>query len=53
MNKSRCKTCKYYNSFFNGCNLHVEEVYLGEGDFDVYPVNIKDISKSECEYEEE
>lgn len=51
MNKSKCITCRHYDSFFNGCNLYYEDVYLGEGDFDVYPVNIKDISKSECEYE--
>ena len=53
MNKSKCRTCVYYDSFFNGCNLNIKEVYLGEGDFDVYPVNIKDISELECEYEEE
>ena len=52
MNKSRCKTCEYYDPFFNGCNLNIKEVYLGEGYFDVYPVSIKCVSKSECKYEE-
>ena len=52
MNKSRCKTCEYYDPFFNGCNLNIKEVYLGEGYFDVYPVSIKCVSKSECEYDE-
>ena len=51
MSKNKCKKCKHYDSFFNGCNLYYEEVYLGEGDFDVMPVSIKDVSKLECEYE--
>lgn len=50
MNIDKCISCKHYGPFFNSCNLYQEEVYLGEGDFDVMPVNIKNVSKSECEY---
>lgn len=53
MNIRKCKNCVFYEPFFNSCNLYQEEVYLGEGDFDVMPVNIKSISKSECEYTKE
>lgn len=51
MKRDKCISCKYYEPFFNSCNLYQEEVYLGEGDFDVMPVDIKNVSKSECEYE--
>ena len=51
MKIDKCKNCKHYSSFFNSCDLYYEDVYLGEGDFDVRPVSIKSISKSECEYE--
>lgn len=51
MKRDKCITYKHYDSFFNSCNLYQEEVYLGEGDFDVMPVSIKDVSKSGCEYE--
>lgn len=51
MNIDKCINCKYYEPFFSSCNLYQEEVYLGEGDFDVMPVSIKNVSKSECEYE--
>ena len=51
MNRNKCTSCKHYEPFFSSCNLYQEEVYLGEGDFDVMPVSIKDVSKSECEYE--
>ena len=47
----KCKNCKHYNQFFNSCGLYYEDVYLGEGDFNVRPVSIKRISKSECEHE--
>ena len=50
MNINKCKTCVFYDSFFNSCILHSDEVYLGEGDFDVVPVNIKNVSKLECGY---
>ena len=52
MNINKCKTCKYYENFFVSCKLYVKDVYLGEGDGDVQPVNIKSVSESECEYEE-
>lgn len=51
MKRDKCITCKYYNSFFGSYDLYYEEIYLGEGDFDVHPVNIKSVNKSECEYE--
>lgn len=51
MKIDKCKSCKHYSSFFNSCDLYYEDVYLGEGDFDVRPVSIKSISKSECECE--
>ena len=50
MNEKKCKTCAFYDSFFNSCNLYSDEVYLGEGDFNVIPVKIKNINKSECNY---
>ena len=52
MKRDKCISCKHYEPFFSSCNLYQEEVYLGEGDFDVMPVSIKDVSKSECEYEQ-
>lgn len=51
MNIDKCISCKHYEPFFNSCNLYQEEVYLGEGDFDVMSVSIKDVSRLECEYE--
>ena len=51
MKIEKCRTCKHYDSFFGSCKLYCKEVYLGEGDFDVQPVNIRNVSKSECEYE--
>ena len=53
MKIDKCKNCKHYNQFFNSCDLYYEDVYLGEGDFDVHPVSIKSVSKSECQYEVE
>lgn len=53
MNIEKCRTCKHYNSFFGSCDLYYKEVYLGEGDFDVQPVRVKNISSEECEYESE
>lgn len=51
MNINKCRTCKHYDSFFMACSLYTEDVYLGEGDIDVYPVGVQNITKSECEYE--
>lgn len=50
MNRRKCKTCVFYEPFFNSCNLCQDEIYLGEGDFEVIPTDIKYVSKSECEY---
>lgn len=50
MNTNKCKSCAFYEPFFNNCQLYFDEVYLGEGDFDIQPVNIKNVSKSECNY---
>lgn len=52
MNIDKCISCKHYEPFFNSCNLYYEEVYLGEGDFNVMPVSIRSVNKSECEYEQ-
>lgn len=52
MNIDKCKTCKNYESFFGGCNLYYEELYIGEGDFDIRAVNIKNVNKLECKYEQ-
>ena len=51
MNIEKCSTCKNYDSFFGSCELFLKEVYLGEGDWDVLPVSIKNIKEKECEYE--
>ena len=51
MNAEKCKTCKHYDSFFGSCDLYYEELYMGEGDFDTRPVSIRNVNKSECEYE--
>lgn len=52
MKRDKCITCIHYEPFFNSCNLYQEEVYFGEGDFNVMPVSIRNINKSECEYEQ-
>ena len=52
MERDKCITCKHYDSFFGACDLYYEEVYMGEGDFDVMPVSIRNVNKSECEYEQ-
>jgi hypothetical protein len=52
MKIDKCISCKHYEPFFNSCNLYQEKVYLDEGDFDVMPVSIKNVSKSECKYEQ-
>lgn len=50
MNINKCKSCAFYDTFFNSCLLYFDEVYLGEGDFNLVPVDIKNVSKLECEY---
>lgn len=50
MKRDKCISCKHYEPFFNSCHLYVGEVYLGEGDYDIRPVDIKNISKVECNY---
>ena len=50
MNISKCKSCAFYDKFFDSCLLYFDEVYLGEGEFDIVPVNIKNISELECGY---
>ena len=52
MERDKCITCKHYDSFFDSCTLYYEEVDVGEGEFDVMPVSIRNINKSECEYEQ-
>lgn len=51
MKITKCRTCKYYDNFFGSCKLYYTDVYLGEGSYDILPVPIREISKSECEYE--
>lgn len=53
MRISKCKTCKNYNKFYNSCDLYFDEVYLGEGDYDIVPVSIRRISTKDCQYEKE
>lgn len=50
MNINKCKSCAFYEPFFNSCHLYFDEVYLGEGDFQLTAVNIKNVSKLECNY---
>lgn len=52
MTKDKCKYCKHYDSFFDSCKLYVKDVYLGEGEWDIQPVRIKNIEESECGFEE-
>lgn len=51
MNINKCKSCEHYEPFFSGCKLYDEQVYMGEGVFDVFPLSIREVSKSECNYE--
>lgn len=51
MKIDKCKTCEHYDVFFGSCKLYAEEVYLGEGDFGIRPINIREIEETECEYE--
>ena len=50
MNIEKCRTCKHFEGFFNGCGIYIKEVYIDEGEVDYQPVRIKDVSKSECKY---
>lgn len=52
MNISKCGNCIYYEPFFNSCGLYDEEVYIGEGDFEIRPASISSVNKSECEYKQ-
>ena len=52
MKRDKCISCKHYEPFFNSCNLYQEEVYLGEGDFEVRPVSIRTVDWLECEYKQ-
>lgn len=51
MNINKCKSCEHYEPFFSSCKLYYEEVYVGEGDFDTFLISIKEVSKTECNYE--
>lgn len=51
VNTTRCITCKNYDKFFNSCDLYYDEVYLGEGEYDLRPVSIKRIARKDCKYE--
>lgn len=50
MEISKCKTCEHYDVFFGSCKLYAQEVYLGEGEFAIRPISIREIEKEECEY---
>ena len=43
-----CQNCTHYNSFFGSCNIYYEEVYIGEGEYDIRPVRVERISEAEC-----
>ena len=32
--------------FFGSCNLYYEEVYIGEGEYDIRPVRVERISEA-------
>lgn len=51
MNINKCITCENYNKFFNSCDLYYDAIYLGDGDYDEMPVNIKRITRKDCKYE--
>ena len=51
MNIDKCRLCKNYSEFFGACMLYVEDVYLGEGDFDTRYCKIENIELEECEFE--
>lgn len=51
MKRDKCISCKHYEPFFSSCGLYDEEVYISEGDFEIRPVSIRSVNKSECEYE--
>ena len=46
--RTYCQNCTHYNSFFGSCNLYYEEVYIGEGEYDIRPVRVERISEAEC-----
>lgn len=45
MNIDKCKNCKYYVPFFNGCTLYNKKVYYRNGNFEEYPTSIIYIKK--------
>lgn len=45
MDINKCKSCKHYVPFIDGCDLSFEEVYLGDGDFEDYPMYVTYIKK--------
>ncbi len=51
MDIHKCITCKHYCLLFNSCNLYYKGLYVGQEDFDIRPISIRDIEESECEYE--
>ena len=53
MNIEKCRTCNHFEPFFYSCNLYKREVYLGEGDFDLQHVSIKEVDEIECKYEKQ
>lgn len=50
MKINKCKSCAFYEPYFSSCVLYDEEVYIGEGDFEIRPVSIRSVNKSECGY---
>lgn len=50
MNRDKCINCKHYDTFFGTCDLYYEEIYLSDGEYELRPVSIRSISKSECKY---
>lgn len=51
MNINKCKSCKYYVPFFDGCILYNKRVYSRDGSFEDYPINITYIKNDECKYD--
>lgn len=50
MNINKCESCEYYEPFFSSCNLYCETLYIGDGEFEEQPVNIRAINVKECTY---
>ena len=43
-----CKNCVHYDQFFGSCNLYYEEVYIGDGEYDIRTVRVQRIGKLKC-----